>query len=81
MAASSGLPNNSFNPTALSLPFFMMVMWLRLVCAVSSGGGLIRALDLCALCLQIRAASPESSILIGARCIKAKAAHKAVAEC
>jgi putative acetyltransferase len=37
-----GAPNNSFNPTALSVPF-MMLVWLRLACIVSSGGGLIRA--------------------------------------
>jgi hypothetical protein len=36
-------PNNSFNPTALSLPFMMLVScdW---PCVISSGGGLIRAL-------------------------------------
>jgi hypothetical protein len=35
-------PNNSFNPTALSLPF-INVYWLRLAGMLSSGGGLIRA--------------------------------------
>jgi hypothetical protein len=37
------LPNNSFNPTALSLPFINIVRLNRVV-LLSSGGGLIRAL-------------------------------------
>jgi hypothetical protein len=37
------LPNNSFNPTALSLPFINLV-WLRFGYMIMSGGGLIRAL-------------------------------------
>jgi hypothetical protein len=37
-------PNNSFNPTTLSL-LFIILLWLRLAWMVLSGGGLIRALD------------------------------------
>jgi hypothetical protein len=36
-------PNNSFNPTALSLPFINLV-FCDVACVVMSGGGLIRAL-------------------------------------
>jgi hypothetical protein len=44
MAQPERRSNNSFNPTALSLPFINIVP-CDATCVVSSGGGLIRALD------------------------------------
>jgi hypothetical protein len=43
MNSSHAAPNNSLNPTALSLPFIKLVS-CDAGCMGSSGGGLIRAL-------------------------------------
>ena len=41
---AAGQPNNSFNPTARSLPLIKLC-WLRVGLSLAAGGALIRALD------------------------------------
>jgi hypothetical protein len=54
-------PNNSFNPTALSLPLINLD-WCGAGCVVASGGGLIQALDSCCM-LRLKGTSEPSQVV------------------